>query len=322
VVPTSAEIPFNRYSLPSQQQPELLGMPCGVARNLLAFTTSALGQSFYLPRDRTRVSFFQFQPDPYFGGPGLVGFGRYALFEVLGPTAGARVAMELTDTLNHDGANRLPPAAVVGASRASLRLQGRGSARVFSPPITPQMIAGRPYVLVDMGVDGRLPLISRHGVQGLYGRGVPTDPRFLTGYVRDISLIGAREYAALRPPSSLRHFPADLSNPALEYSGLYEDGWIGTAAFARLAGGSAADLVVQGEIPAGAGGRFQLLLDGHQVASFVATPGPLNAAVSVPPSTGSRKVELRFAKAIKLRSPDLRPAAAHLTFLGLVPRKR
>jgi hypothetical protein len=320
VLPTTTEVPFNRYSLPASA-PDLVAMPCGSARDLLAFTTSALGESFYLPTDRRHVSFYQFQADPYFAGGRMVGFGRYALFEVLGPTRGARIALELTDTLNHDGANALPPAAVVGASRASLRLQGRGSARVFSPPVTPQMIGGRPYVLVDMGADGRLPVMRRHGVQGLYGRAVPTDPRFLTSYVRDISFIGAAQYAALRPPSSLQRFPGDLSNPALEYSGLYEDGWMGAHAFARLAGGPAGDLVVQGAIPAGAGRHLQLLVNGRQVASVMTPPGILNVKAAVPASRTSRVLELRFGATIKLHAPDLRPAAAHLAFLGVVPRQ-
>jgi hypothetical protein len=179
------------------------------------------------------------------------------------------------------------------------------------------MIAGKPYVLVDMGVEGRLPATSRHGVQGLYGRSVATDPRLLTSYVRDISLVGAAQYASLHPPLALRTFPADLENPGLEYAGMYEDGWIAEDSWVRLAGGPPTELVVNGEIPAGAGRRIRVTVNGRQLTVGAAAPGRLALRVSVPASRTSRRIELQFAATIKLHAPDLRPAAAHLTFLGL-----
>jgi hypothetical protein len=318
VVPGPKQVPFNRYSL-SGSSPDLVSMPCGAARNLLAFTSSNLGESFYGPKVQRNVSFYQLQEDPFFPGRTMTGFGRFALFQVLGTSPGARLVIELSDTLNHDGANLLPPAAAVGSSRVPLPLEGRGSARVFSAPLRPQMIAGTPYLLLDIGVNGRLPTVERSGLQGLYGRRVPIDPRFLTAYVRDVSLVSAARYAHLRAPSALSSFPADLGNPDLEYSGLYEDGWMGADGYVRLAGGPAADLVVRGQVPAGAGGQLRLLVDGHRVDSVVATTGPLNVRVRIPASAATRRVELRFAKTIKLAAPDLRPASVHLSFLGLQP---
>jgi hypothetical protein len=319
VLPSPSELPFNRYSLPAVS-PNLMMMPCDAPHNLLAFTSSNLGQSFYLPAVRRDVSFFQLQQDPYFPDGRMVGFGRYALFRVLGPSSGERLVIEMTDTLNNDGANLLPPAAVVGSSRLALPVQGRGSTRVFSPPLKPQIIAGAPYVLVDMGVNGRLPATHRSGVQDIYGRSVPTDPRYLTGYVRDISLVSAAQYANLHPPLALRNFPGDLHNPDLEYSGLYEDGWMGSEGYVTLAGGPAADLVVQGQIPAGAGKHVELLVNGRQVASVALVPGPLYVRAAVPASSTRRRVELRFAASIRLKAPDLRPASALLSFVGFVAR--
>jgi hypothetical protein len=319
VVPSHGVLPFNGYSLPASAA-SLVAKPCDAVNNLLAFTNSSLGQSFYLPSKRRSISFFEQQPDPFFPGRTMAGFGRYALFQVLGPTTGERLVIELTDTLNHDGANLLPPAAAVGSSRLVLPVQGRGSARSFSAPLKPQMIAGVPYVLLDMGVNGRLPAVERPGLQGLYGRSVPIDPRYLTSYVRDVSLVSAAQYANIRPPSALRNFPAGLENPDLEYSGLYEDGWMGADGYVRLAGGPAADLLVQGQVPAGAGKHLELRVNGHRVASVAIVPGPLSVRAAVPASSGSRRVELRFAATVRLNAPDLRPAAAHLTFLGLLAR--
>ncbi|MHB8532599.1 MAG: hypothetical protein ACYDC2_07750 [Solirubrobacteraceae bacterium] len=315
------EVPFNRASVPAAS-PALLAMPCGAPRDLLAFTTSRLGEGFYLPEVRRHVSFFQLEGDPFFPGRTMVGFGRYALFRVLGPTRGERLSVELTNTLTHDGSNLLPPAAAVGASRTPLPLVGRGSARVFSAPVEPQMIGGSPYVLIDMGVEGRLPTVSRPGLQDLYGRSVPTDPRFLTTYVRDISLLGASAYQNLKAPQAIARFPRDLGDPGLEYSGIYEDGWVGSDSFVRLSAGPSGRLVVRGMIPAGAGNRLEVLVNGRRMAAASARPGLLNLQVELPRSAADRRVELRFGTTIRLAAPDFRPAAAHLSFIGVVPAGR
>jgi hypothetical protein len=317
VVPTGSEVVFNRRSLP-EGSPALVSMPCGAPRDLLAFVSSKLGQSFYLPEQRQYVSYYQLEGDFFFPGHTFSGFGRYVLLRVLGPTRHARLELDYTETLRHDGANRLPPAAAVGASRMAFPVVGRGSARVFSPPLRYQMIAGVPYVLLDLGENGQLSRVPRTGLEGLYGRSEIIDPHFLTAYLRNVSLISETEYDHLDPPLALSSFPRDLANEDLEYSGIYEDGWIGEDSYAVLAGGAAADLRVQGEVPAGAGKHLEVLLNRRVVASVPAPPGPLNVSVPVPASSSSRRVELRFAASVKLKAPDLRPASAHLTFLGFV----
>ena len=90
-----------------------------------------------------------------------------------------------------------------------------------------------------MGRDGRYPIVSRPGLTGLFRTSALLDPRLLTSYVRDISLVSPAQYARLRPPTAIRNIPADLANPALEYSGIYEDGWLSQTSYARLAGGPA-----------------------------------------------------------------------------------
>jgi hypothetical protein len=319
VIPSGRTLVLNRLALPASR-PALVEMPCSAAHDLLAFTQSSLGETFYITASQRRVSFAQLQADPYIPGQTMAGFGRYALFRVLGPTPGMRLEFNFTTSLNHDGLNELPPAAVVGASRVALPLQGNGSARVFSAPLIPQMIAGQPYVMLDMGVAPREPTTPRTGVQALYGRSVPLDVRFLTSYVRDVSMVSAQQYAELQPPSSISQFPSDLANPNLQYSGLYEDGWMGADAYAVLAGGGPAELVLKAEVPEHAGKQLTVLVNGRPVLSMAIAPGALDLEVPLPASAASRRVELRFAATIHLAAPDLRPAAAHLSYLGLTPR--
>jgi len=319
VLPTGTELPFNRLSLPEGAKPVII-RSCGDSSMLLAFVQSHLGQSFYLPRSYRVVAVFQLQPDYFSPGRTFSGFGRYALFRVLHPTPGARLELSLTTTLRHDGSNRLPPAATIGSSRRLLPLVGRGSARVYSAPLRVQMIDGRPYLMLDMGVAGTQSPVPRPGLTGLYGRSVPLDPRYLTSYVRDVSLISSAAYRSLKLPLALRRFPEDLVTSRVEYSGMYEDGWIGEDSYVVLASGSASTLIVRGSALPLLGQRLRVFVNGKQVASRRVTSQALDLRVRVGASVGPRRVELRFSRIGKLAAPDLRPAAAHLTFLGFSER--
>lgn len=318
-LPTGTELPFNRALLHEGSGPIAI-RHCSGARNLLAFIQSDLGEGFYLARRYRTISFFQLQPDYFFRSRTFSGFGRYVLFRVLNPTAGSRIKLSLTTTLRHDGSNRIPPAVIIGADRSRLPLMGRGAARVYSAPVRTQMIEGVPYLMVDMGINGtRLP-VSRPGLTGLYGGSVPLDPRYLTSYVRDISLVSDAAYRALKAPKSLSRFPADLASPSTVYSGIYEDGWIGEDCYAVLAGGRRTRLVVKADALQLRGQRLDVFVNGKLVTSNRVAGGALEVRVPIPASTQKRRVELRFAKLGRLRAPDLRPATARLLFFGLVDR--
>src|SRR5262249_40504978 len=122
---------------------------------------------------------------------------------------------ELSATLNADRDNRLPPAAAIGTERVPLPVCGRGSCRVFSPPLVPQRIGGRWYVALDMGTRGVQFPDRREGLMTCWGTGLRFDRRWLVGFARDISLLGAEDYAHMAPPAALAEFPRDLQHPDL-----------------------------------------------------------------------------------------------------------
>jgi hypothetical protein len=320
VLPSGSQTVVNRRSLP-EGSPDLVALPCRKAKNLLAFTASDLGRGFYLFRRRRDVAFYQLESDFFDGGHTFSGFGRRALFRVLGPSGRFRLALDLTKTLSHDGSNTLPPAAVVGANRARLPVVGRGSARVFSEPLRPQMVDGQPYVLLDIGVDGKLTPRDRHGLQRLYGGSVVVDPRYLTSYVRDVSLISEADYRRLEAPAQLSDFPADLSDANLEYSGFYEDGWMGEEGYAVLAVPGRLDVALRAEVPTGGARHLRILVDGRQVLSRTVEPGALDVRAPGPGSGSKHRVEVRWEGVESLPAPDLRPVSAQLKFLGLVARE-
>ena len=191
---------------------------------------------------------------------------------------------------------------------------------MFSGPVTAQRIDGQLFVVLDLGkARGHLGVSPRHGLEALYGKSVPLDPRYLVAYVRDISLVSASQYAHLRPPAALSSFPADLANKNVEYSGLYEDGWMGGSSYVVLAGGKAADLQVRAQVPPGVGGHVNVYLNGRELGSLSVVAGVLNIRMPVPATTHNRRVEMRFSSTVRLPGGDLRPAAAHLSFIGFTP---
>jgi hypothetical protein len=285
-------------------------------RNRLVFVSSELGGHYFLSGvQRKPVGLYPLEPDYFSPSSSMAATGRYLLFRVLQPDHGMRLVLDYTASLNADGENRVPPAAVIGDQAYRFQSSGRGSARLFSPPLRAQTIAGRDYLLLDLGTQPVMFPNVRHRLMRLYGRDVRLDPRKLIGFARDISLISDREYTALAAPSKLTRFPADLFNPELEYSGIYEDGWLSENAYAVLTQQSG-DTVVRfaGAIPYDA--AAEVLIDGRVALKRALQAGNFDVCAAVEPAAGRRRVSLRFDRAQRLAAPDTRLATARLSFLG------
>ena len=325
--------------------------PVAEARNHLIFVASERGMPYWAGGGRARYALFQLENEPtFYRDATMAGVGRHLLFQVLSPTDTVRVVLDVTSSHRADGENVLPAsAAAVGARRHPMGLLGRGSARVVSPPLRPQVINGLSYVALDLGEDGKQFPTPRTGLMNLYGTDVSTDRRKLVGFVRDVSVISEEQYQLMAPPSRLEHFGCkwyqlaghDLRKPDVEYAGLYEDGWVAERAFARLAepaepcrvvargvGGPQADPATE---------RWgELLVDGAVVARRRLQPGLFFELAAPTPAgdtrTGSaaepgragkpRRVELRFSQVERLQAPDNRPVAARMEFIGFKPLPR
>jgi hypothetical protein len=312
---TGSQLVFNRRSLP-EGSPDLVGRPCNVP-NTLVFVNSDLGQHFYGYTKRRRVSFYQLEQDPFHAGHTFAGFGRYALFRVLNPTGAVRLELSLTNTVRGDASDTLPHASVVGRNRVPLPIVGRGSAAVVSRPFTPQLIAGQPYVLLDLGTDGHLNRQVRSGVAGLYGRHVALDPRVLAAYVRNVSLVSDDAYRRERAPVSRSRFPSDLFGRGLEYSGFYEDGRVAERSYAVLDGRGRSALVLRADVLPRAARRLEVRVDDRVVFSKAVDPGSLDLRIPLQWRAGDRsRVELSWAGTEPLSEADRRPAAALVKFLG------
>jgi hypothetical protein len=317
-MPSGTQVVMNRRPMPEGSR-SLEAVDCAKAENLLIFVASSRGQSNTLPLNRNAVSLWQLQPDPAFPRRTFAGFGRYALLQIIKPSPTVRLELEYSTSYapRADGSFRLPPASVDASGRVRFPVVGEGAAHVFSPPVRPRVIGGQSYVLIDAGEAAELPNVPRPGLSGLWGTEVPLDPRHLTSYVRNISVVSESEYRNLRRPRFVARFPADLGKRNLTYSGIFEDGWVGARSYVDFAGGGRADLTVRADVlPTPAPQHLVVHVNGTVVRSVSPKPGPLTLTIDVPASRSGRRVELDWRRMTKLAAPDRRRAAARLVYIG------
>jgi hypothetical protein len=319
----AAQSIFNRRHAAGDPR-QFRALPLAQVANHLVFVDSGLGHPpfFFQGGGRTNFALSQAEGDYFYPDRSMQALGRFLLFEVLNPTPRFRAVLDCTASLKADGQSLVPPAQVIGSVRVALPARGRGSARLVSPPLEAQQIAGRYFICLDLGAEGTYFPFRRTGLNRLYKGDLNPDRRPVTAFGRNVSVLTEEEYARMEPPAALAAFPRDLANPDLEYTGLYEDGCVAETAVCKLRRPSSASrLVVKGQIlpatPASEGVQELVIrVDGVEVARQQLTAGAFELSCAAAPAVGPQEVELHFSRARSLSEADRRPAAARLTYLG------
>lgn len=319
VISTPLRTIFNRREFPELIPSNFIIRPLKDVSNHLIFVNSTLGQDYYLGIPK-HISLYNLQKDYFYDQKGMAGLGSYLLFQVINPSHTVRFELNFTKTLMGDHTNQLPTPTAIGRTRIPFDIMGRGSARVFSSPIEPQVIMKNSYIMLDLGKGKKNAENPRSIIMKLFGKDVALDSRVLTCYARDVSIISEDEYKKLKPPSSLGKFPDDLDNPDLEYSGIYEDGWISENAYFYLLQPNNIDkLIVRGFLPPSANSpsstKLQILVDDKQVFNQKINVGNFDIALNVIPNDKRRKVELHFDRLVYLPG-DTKPLSAKIEFIG------
>lgn len=287
--------------------------------NFLIFTNSTLGEHYYLPLRPDDIGYYETEPDYFVRGGAMAALGRFLVFRVHNPTSRVRLLLNITATLNHDGSSLLPEASVAGASWQPIGLVGRGSARVLSPPLQVLSAPSGSFLLLDLGDKFHQFKTPTAGLMGLYGTNYSLDYRQFTAFGRNIELVDADSYNENDKPQALRRFPADLADPRLEYSGIYEDGWVSEKAFLTLAGRHGAHrVVVRGELPAWTGlatSDVTLQVNGGPPIVMAMTPGRFE--LEAPAGEGRQEITLTFGRSFSMPAGDERPASALLTSVSV-----
>jgi hypothetical protein len=318
---------FNRYHYPEADR-ALVCEPLSAVHNLALFRDADGARQLFLGMDRIEdVALHRLESDPHFAGRTMAGVGRVVVVDVLNPTPRVRVLLNYTGSYRPDPNHRgVGPAEVVGTRRVAVGALGDGSARLVSPPVEPQHAGPSNLLEIDFNTDAIRAPNKLTGVEAAWGTSLPRDRRVLTGELRDLSVISEAEYAAFRPPEKLVRFPEDLAHPHIEYSGVYEDGWVNKAFKVRLtqpaAGG---ELAFRGQIPIAPGTEgfrteLSVLIDGRPAHSRTLGPGDFEVRVPAGAGTGPRWVECRFSDSFALPGGDERAVAARVTGIGFEPK--
>ena len=320
LIHTALQSLTNRRRFPSMED-SIRVMPMRDVRDHLIIIDSALGSSYYR-HNRENIAHYQLEPDYYFPGRTMSGLGRRFVLQSIRPSDEPRLVLDITASLKGDGDNSLPPVVAIGTQSVAFDVAGRGSARIFSAPVTPRRLHSRQYLGLDMGKEGTYWEEKRTGLMRLYGVEHRSDPRVITVFGRDISLISEQEYRTLEAPEKLDQFPAQLSNINLEYSGIYEDGWVGEESYLYLK--PAGDVLeIRGVIPGlkslESGVTLNVSVDGAQQEPLHLAAGAFQTRMLVNASLPSRaKIRLSFDKVENLLEGDRRPVSAKLESIGFI----
>ncbi len=293
--------------------------------NRLVFIHSALGPHYYSSA-RFRAAFFQREPEPVSKGREYFdGAGKVSLFQILHPEGRLRVVVDMTCTSLGPGRTKLPSRAVViGHHDYHLPFVGYGSARVFSPIIEPEHFEKQSYITVDFENTPSPILKPKTGLMRLWGLHYNLDDRRLDGFVRDISVMTEKQYLALPRPTKISSFPWDLYRyPGLEYSGLYEDGWVSRDAYVKLGPSHPGQvLIFKGfvpEIPDFRAHGLDLTISINDKPTEVVhlNAGEFTLTRLIREATAITSVSLHFSKAEVYGKNDLRAVSAFVREIAI-----
>ncbi len=293
--------------------------------NRLAFIHSDRGNQYFLG-DRRKISYFQQQPDDFYKQGECNGIGRFLLLRVEHPSDPLYLRVSATKTLMGGGRNTWSPgAAVLGKSTVPLGAVGSGALNRIAGPVSPIWLDGVAYIALDFDQAATPYPIVRTGLRALYNSNVNLDYRRLVAYARDISAISPEERDALPRPRGIAQFPLDLVQAnGLEFSGIYEDGWLSPdSEFVLGAAHSGESVRLRGYVPELPGakpdGELVITINGSSKFRISANHGPFNWVVPVAEPGRTTRVALHFTSGGSLPNGDGRPAAAKLESLDIGP---
>lgn len=294
-------------------------------KNYLIFVNSTLGSHFYYAPVRSKIAFFHLQEDPMFPGRFFSGLGQHLLFRIIDSDEHPRMVLELSNTLLKESGSLLPhKLTIFGDVETMLPFVGRGSGRLISDPLTPAKLTNnRRFIHLDIGQKGQLHGFVQPKLMSLYGRYIKSDSRLLTTYGRNISLISDEDYKLLVPPSQLEHFPQDLGNNNLQYSGLYEDGWVSEhALFVLQPQVNSKALKISGMIPKLSDPNFtselKILIDGKVVETHMLNLGNFDLNIPILTREKPQRIELIFSRSQRLPGSDARIVSSKINFIGYI----
>jgi len=314
---------FNKFNL-SKEKPALFYLePSTNTSNRISFIHSDRGNHYYLG-DRHRISYFQQESDYYGTHSQFNGIGQFMLLRIENPSPQIYLRVSATKTLMGNGNNTWnSEAKIIGQNNVNLGAIGSGAMNVIAGPITPYVLDGISYIALDFNQPAVAMPTNRHGIKAFYNANINLDYRRLVAYGRDISALSPDEYKTLERPRGLGNFPSDMvDSKGLEYSGIYEDGWISPDSHFVLAKSEMGDQIrIKGYIPDLEGVKkeesINIQINGKDLYRVDCTPGEFDWALPIDHYLNVTTIDLHSSVHAHLAKPDLRPVTAKLSYIGL-----
>lgn len=318
---------FNKAPRPNPDTGTLLdAIPGRAAHDVAFFVSSSRGQLYFLG-DPSHISLFQREYDGAYPPGGLYAMGRFLLLRVERPSNEVYVRVLASKTSKGQGYTHWSgQGMILGENSAPLRFEGDGAGNVYAGPVRPKRMDGYAYLAIDFG-EAPTPFPNhRTGLNRLYHAQIPLDYRRTVAFGRDISLLNTEQFKALAAPRAVVPFPGEaIMDPAFEYSGLYEDGWVSGSAYFALAGPRAGEaLEVQGFVPQVGSRRpvhLRFRINGTPLPALAMNPGSFDWLIPVPLSAGygTSRLAWQCDDAPVLPGEDGRPVSLRLFSARLIP---
>jgi hypothetical protein len=317
---------FNKlHPLGSAPRQLFVKQPFEETHNLLVFVHSSRGNHYFLG-NRQVISFFQQEEDSMAGTGDFNGIGRFLLLRVENPTDTIYLRFSGTKTVMRRNNTGWSNAAVVlGATTTPLHFVGNGAVNRIVGPLRPVWVDGAAYIALDFQQKPVSFPYERTGLQALYNTDIAVDFRRLIGFGRDISALSPAEYMALERPRRAASFPRDLTSATgLEFSGIFEDGWVSPEADFTFGQAQPGDLLrIKGYFPQLPGqnvnGVWSVSVNGGEPIRLDAQIGPFDWLVPVAQPAKTTRVSLRFPTISTLPGGDDRPVGAKLELIEVAP---
>lgn len=293
-------------------------------RNHIAFIDSSMGPSYYRAKNRQEAVIFQPEKNPMVAGKYMQSIGDDFLIQVVGLTSSPVLVMNLTTTVLSQYDRKIPKVYIQGSTIQELEVAGNGSAQMLIPLGKPLVLNGINYYHVHIEQKLAPFLQKRSFISGIYGKKFELDARRISLFMSNLSIVDQVDLNKDFGQSSISQFPESLLGKFLEYSGVYEDGWIGSSSYFVLSDKSSSALEVSGSIPILNGSRnfktsITLSVDGKRLITKKLGVGPFTVTLpwqSDVRDAGKKRIRIQFSNEQKLPIPDGRPVSAQVSFIG------
>ena len=320
--------PFNKFRYPPHAQPDdfFAVLPRTAVENMVVFVHSSRGNHYYLG-NRRLIGLYQQEKDPFSADQDMTGLGRFLLLRIERPSQPLYLRIAASKSLMGSGRTAWSRRGkILAQQEIPLAFAGDGAVNRIIGPIQPVWLDGSAYIALDFGETAGYFPFHRTGLQALYHADVPLDSRLLVAFSRDISALSPADVAALPRPKRIARFPDDLVNArGLEFSGIYEDGWISPEAEFTFGEAQPGDVVrIKGYIPqipgqtADTSATWSVSVNGGAPIILGARTGSFDWLFPVAQPAKTTRVSLRFTSRSTLPGGDDRPVGAKLELLEVM----